>query len=64
MVLTKKGLERVYRLDKSIEQTNPMMVFLQIRLSPATAPKFGPGAAAAAFCLLPHASFFRGPMGP
>ena len=40
MVLTKKGLERVYRLDKSIEQTNPMMVFLQIRLSPATAPKF------------------------
>ena len=31
MVLTKKGLERVYRLDKSIEQTNPVMVFLQIR---------------------------------
>jgi hypothetical protein len=41
MVLTKKWLERVYRLDKSIEQTNPVMVFLQIRLSPATAPKFG-----------------------
>ena len=40
MVLTKKGLERVYRLDKLIEQTNPVMVFLQIRLSPATAPKF------------------------
>jgi hypothetical protein len=40
MVLTKKGLERVYRLDKSIEQTNPVMVFLQIRLSPATASKF------------------------
>jgi hypothetical protein len=40
MVLTKKGLERVYRLDKSIEQTNPAMVFLQIRLSPAIAPKF------------------------
>jgi hypothetical protein len=40
MVLTKKGLERVYRLDKSIEQTNPVMVSLQIRLSPTTAPKF------------------------
>jgi hypothetical protein len=40
LVLTKKGLERVYRLDKLIEQTNPVMVFLQIRLSPATAPKF------------------------
>ena len=26
MILTKKGLERVYRLDKSIEQTNPVMV--------------------------------------
>ena len=40
MVLTKKGLERVYHLDKLIEQNNPVMVFLQIRLSPATAPKF------------------------
>ena len=40
MVLTNKGLERVYRLDKSIERTNPVMVFLQISLSSATVPKF------------------------